>query len=158
MSNAGNFKDVLVSAGFSCVDYNHVLYNRPSRIVLITGDTLYRNIKSWARTKDVRDGRLPLFTAATKTDLKWVDLKPIFVANMPAVYKVDAVTGLPVFMLAAVGESSDMESVYHLLRQLPTAIQFCNIFSSVKRRQLSFDKGRRAKIRKSRCDYFTTHR
>jgi len=148
MSNAGNFKEVLVSAGFSCVDYNHVLYNRPSRIEPLTYDTLYHNMKSWARTKDVRDGRLPLFTAATKTDLKWVDLEPIFVANMPAVYKVDAVTGLPVFMLAAVGGSSDMESVYHLLRQLPTAIQFCNTFSSVKRRRSSCDKGRRAKIQK----------
>ena len=41
---------------------------------------------------------------------------------MPAVYEVDGETGLEVFMLAAVGEGSDLECVYRLLREFPPEI------------------------------------
>ena len=68
--------------------------------------------------------RLLLCTAAAQS-LKWEwepKTKRTFVANMPAVYEVDGETELEVFMLAAVGEGSDLEAVYRLLREYPTAI------------------------------------
>jgi len=43
--------------------------------------------------------------------------------NMPVVDEIDVVTGLPLFMLAAVGPTSDIESIYNLLRENPPAIQ-----------------------------------
>jgi len=65
-----------------------------------------------------RDGRSPLMAAAA-TSLKWKDTKRIFDAYQPAIYETDAVTGLPVSLLAAVGPSSDLESVYRLCRENP---------------------------------------
>ena len=41
---------------------------------------------------------------------------------MVAIYERDVVTGLSVFMLAAVGMKSDLESVYRLCREYPVAI------------------------------------
>ena len=55
-------------------------------------------------------------------DMKWIDTKKIFYANMPAIYETDAWTGLSPFMLAAVGAKSDLESVYRLCREYPVAI------------------------------------
>ena len=46
----------------------------------------------------------------------------VFSVHMPAIYEVDLMTGLPVFMLAAAGPRSDIESVYNLLREYPPAI------------------------------------
>ena len=64
-----------------------------------------------------------LLCTATAQSLKWEPkTERIFVANMPAVYQVDGETELEVFMLAAVGEGSDLEAVYRLLREYPTAI------------------------------------
>ena len=43
---------------------------------------------------------------------------------MTAVYKIDGGTGLPLFALAAVGNGSDLESVYGLLREsLPVVVR-----------------------------------
>ena len=78
------------------------------------------NKKIWAKTRSV-DGRLPLCTASI-TSLKWIDLKEIFLANMLAIYEIDAWTGLPIFMLAAIGVDSDLESVYCILREHPGAL------------------------------------
>ena len=36
--------------------------------------------------------------------------------NMPVIYDIDVVTGLPLFMLAAVWLNSDIELTYRLLR------------------------------------------
>jgi len=119
-TNSGRFKDVLVEAGFSPVNPSEILYGY-DKIPWIGG--MYYDINTWAKTRG-EDGRSPLCTAAEKA-LKWVDMKVIFAGNMPAIHEVDTVTGLPLFMLAAVGSSSDMESVYHLLKEFPSAIDGC---------------------------------
>jgi len=48
-------------------------------------------------------------------------MKLIFGAHMPAVvHEVDdRLTGLSLFMLAAVGPRSDLESIYQLLKEFP---------------------------------------
>merc|ERR1712106_716584 len=76
------------------------------------------DIQRWARTRN-EDSRLPLFSAAAKS-LRRADMECIFDNNMPAVYEVDASTGLSLFMPAAIGPNSDIESVYNLLRENPT--------------------------------------
>ena len=78
------------------------------------------NKKIWAKTRSV-DSRLPLCTASI-TSLEWNDVKEIFLANMLAIYEIDAWTGFPMFMLAAIGLDSDLESVYCLLRAHPGAM------------------------------------
>lgn len=93
---------------------------------------MYYDVEAWARTKDKYDC-VPLCTAAAWS-LKWEVMRQIFVANMPAIYEVDWMTGLPLFMLAAVGPYSDVESVYNLLKQDPLAI------GSIKKRQQGVDK------------------
>lgn len=45
---------------------------------------------------------------------------------MPAVYEVDGSTGLPMFMLAAIGQTSDIESVFNLLKECPSSIGLMN--------------------------------
>jgi len=76
---------------------------------------------NWGREKDEDSGRLPLCTAAARC-LTWVDMQQIFSVNMSAIHEVDGMTGLPVFVLAAAGPRSDIESVYNLLREYPPAI------------------------------------
>jgi len=81
---------------------------------------LYYDWKTWAQTSGA-DGELPLFTAA-RNSLKWHYTKQIFTANMKVIYEIDAYSGLPMSLLAAVGPASDMESVYNLLKEFPGAI------------------------------------
>merc|ERR1711935_902425 len=50
------------------------------------------------------------------------DMEYIFDYYMSAVNDVDAVTGLSLYMLAAVGPTSDIESVYNLLRENPASL------------------------------------
>jgi len=114
---------------------------------------MYFEMKTWSRTRGV-DGRLPLFTAAARS-LKWSYTRQIFTANMPVVDEIDVLTGLPLFMLAALGPSSDIESVYNLLRESPPAIGTMNITkqnyslnSSRKRGQVEFDLESDAKVLK----------
>jgi len=85
---------------------------------------MYYDWKRWARTRDV-DGRLPLFTAAARC-LKWSYMELIFTSNMPVITEMDVLTGLPVFMLAATGPTSDVESVYNLLKEYPSSINIMN--------------------------------
>jgi len=82
-------------------------------------------MKSWGGKKDKKSCRLPLCTAAARS-LVWVDMKKIFAVNMPAIHEMDELTGLAVFMLAAVGPTSDIESIYNLLKEYPSAIGFTN--------------------------------
>jgi len=81
---------------------------------------MYHMCKVWARSKG-SDGRLPLLTAAASS-LKWSHTSLIFNLNMPVINEIDALTGLPVSMLAAAGPTSDIESIYNLLREHPQAI------------------------------------
>ena len=77
-------------------------------------------MRTWAKTRCL-DGRLPLCAAAAKS-IKWVDMKIFFLENMLALHDIDVITGLPLFMLAAVGSDSDLESTYNLLKNYPPAI------------------------------------
>jgi len=53
----------------------------------------------------------------------WKNAKNISEANNVAIYDIDsAVTGFPVALLAAVGRSSDLESVYYLIKEYPPAL------------------------------------
>jgi len=116
------FEEVLNDLGFSKYNLRKILNGHDSDDPFSDNseDIWYYETRKYARKRD-EDGRLPLFTAVAKS-LKWVDTKQIFAANMPALYEVDVVTELPLFLLAAVGPSSDIESVYHLLKEFPTAI------------------------------------
>jgi len=50
-------------------------------------------------------------------------MKHIFDSYRPAIeHDNDALTGLPLFTLAAVGPNSDIESVYRLLKEHPAAL------------------------------------
>lgn len=116
---------MLVEAGFSPGNPGDTLCEEP---IQQTGfhntSTMYYDWKTWARTHHA-DGRLPLFTAVAKS-LKWLHTRQIFIANMPLVQEVDVQTRLPLFMLAAVGMNSDIESTYNLLKEYPPAISSMN--------------------------------
>merc|ERR1740124_2011475 len=74
---------------------------------IIAGDDAFLNCTS-----------LPLCTAVTRF-LTWIEIRQIFSLNMPAIHEVDGITGLSVFVLAAVGPTSDIEAIYNLLREYP---------------------------------------
>ena len=141
-NSPNEYKDLLVKEGFSQIKLDTILYrandssSSNDRFDLISdmkswdmkkdkNCDLYYDMKSWGRKKDKNSFRLPLCTAAAKS-LLWVDIGQIFAVNMPAIHEVDKLTGLPVFMLAAVGPTSDIESVYNLLKEYPSAIGFKN--------------------------------
>jgi len=45
---------------------------------------------------------------------------------MPVINEIDVVTGLPLFLLAATGPACDIESVYNLLKEFPSAVNNMN--------------------------------
>jgi len=63
-------------------------------------------------------GRLPLHIA-TKCNLVWSAVSTILKENTAAVSVADPVTGLMPFMLAGVGKSSNLNTVYELLHNKP---------------------------------------
>lgn len=67
------------------------------------------------------NSRLLLFTAAAES-VRWADMKYIFDNYMSAVNEVDASTGLSLYMLAAVGPNSNIESIYNLLKENPASL------------------------------------
>ena len=84
---------------------------------------------NWSVSSSTRDlrKRLPLHRSAD-IGLRWMDgMREILKANYLALREVDAVTGLYPFMLAAVGETSDMTSVFNLLSSNPQLIYECQI-------------------------------
>jgi len=114
---------LLVEAGLSRDNPDIILKGRPHNQNY--NSSMYYDHKVWARNKDL-DGRLPIVTAVAKS-LKWTFTRRIFVLNMPAVYEMDVLTGLPLFMLAAIGPMSDMESVYNILKEsLPAVSMMIN--------------------------------
>jgi len=125
MNNPREFKEWLDAAGFTFVNLDTLLYNTSDTTNTDNSSStnmedMYYNMNTWGRTRDV-ESRLPLCTAAARS-LKWSDMRQIFAVNMPAIQEVDVLTGLPLFMLAAVGQNSTIESVYHLLKENPPAI------------------------------------
>merc|ERR1740124_2093075 len=112
-------KHLLAKAGLYHVHLRTILSG--GCVNLDSNSDTYYDMKAWGREKDVYSGRLPLCTAAERC-LTWVEMRVIFSFNIPAIHEVDLMTGLPVFMLAAVGPTSDIESVYNLLREYPPAI------------------------------------
>jgi len=115
----------LKKKGFSLINFDTFLYGGPRYEIDIAVPDVYYNMKVWGRTRNETSGRLPLFTAAARS-LTWVDVRQILAVNMPVIYDVDGLTGLPVFMLAAVGPQSNIESVYHLLKEYPSALCLMN--------------------------------
>jgi len=120
------FKEVLIEACF------HPAPSNDPSVFLSDFDTdhfldddMYYDMKPWAEETRDENNRLPLCTAAA-ISLRWVKMKLIFDANMPAIYQMDVMTGLPLFMLSAVGQDSDMESTYHLLKEFPSVIDNWN--------------------------------
>jgi len=109
----GKFEEMLAKGGYSYTDPNSILYGYDYQ----DDRKNYYNLQIWARTRD-DDWRLPLSTAADRS-LQWQSCRQIFLMHKPAVYEVDVLTGLPAFMLAAVGPKSDIESIYNLLREYP---------------------------------------
>jgi len=126
-------RDVFIEAGFSLVNPQDVMLGRPKSVHHFS--MIYYEWKVWARLRGI-DGRLPLFTAVAKS-LPWSCLRQIFIANMPGVNEIDELTGLPVFMLAAIGQNSSIESIYNLLKECPTATNISsNIYSNIKRKRV----------------------
>lgn len=118
-NSVNDFKHALVQAGFSPGSLTDLLNG-----VLTPHGNMYYDTKVWWKPHTyVEDGngRLPLFIGAERS-LKWLDMRQIFVLNMPAIERSDVVTGLEVFMLAASGTFSDLESVYRLLREFPSVV------------------------------------
>jgi len=109
---------MLVKAGFSPGDPNDFLCGKPMQ------NSMYYDWKTWAKTHGV-DGRSPAFTSVARS-LKWIHIKQIFTAHMPVIQEIDELTGLSLFMLAAAGPTSDIESVYHLLKEHPAVIKEMN--------------------------------
>merc|ERR1740136_598387 len=121
-NSPANLIHLLVKAGFYHKNFEAILdHGRDGCLSHYVGRDMYYNMKLWGRVKDKVSGRLPLCTAAERC-LTWVDMQKIFSVNMPAIHEVDGMTGLPVFMLAAAGPTSDIEAVYNLLREYPPAI------------------------------------
>jgi len=123
-SRSGELEDLCIKAGLSPANLNEILYGASRQQ---GQNSYYYDIRRWARTRGA-DGRLPVFTAAARS-LKWADMKQIFSVNMATIEQMDGLTGLPLFMLTATQENSDIESVYNLLKENPTAIR---CFSSIQ--------------------------
>jgi len=121
-------KELLVESGFSLIEDTDIVFGQWSAYnssyyysqESSPNVDLYHDKKGWAKRRGI-DGRLPLFTVAVKS-INWACIRQIFIMNMAAIQEVDTLTGLPVFMLAAAGPWSDIESVYNLLREYPPAI------------------------------------
>jgi len=120
-NNLDSVKSFLLNAGFMTSNPDDVISDRQPKYQNLD---VYYDWKRWARTRDV-DDRFPLFTAAAR-GLKWSLVKQIFISNMPVVNDIDALTGLPLFMLAAIGPTSDIESVYNLLKEYPSVVNIIN--------------------------------
>jgi len=135
-NNFRGLQGKLIESGFSLDNPNDAMQGQRTTHTLegASSSTVYTgmahssdmcyNWNVWARVKD-GDGRLPLFTAAARS-LKWSYLRLIFNANMPVVNEIDVLTGLPLFMLDATGPTSDIESIYNLLKECPAAISIIN--------------------------------
>jgi len=118
-NNPTSFQRALIEAGFSPRDPVLVLSGEAHSSHLYDNDIHY-NARKWAKTRD-SVGRLPLCIAADRS-LEWLDVQSIFAVNMPAIEEKDILTGLQLFMLAAVGLDSKLESIYQLLRAFPSTI------------------------------------
>ena len=115
----------LKKEGFSPINLDTILYGGNGSESGSADSDLYYNMKTWGRKRSSTSDRLPLFTAAARS-LAWVDVRQIFAVNMPAIHDIDGLTGLTVFMLAAVGPNSSIESVYNLLKEYPSSIGLVN--------------------------------
>merc|ERR1740124_767220 len=125
VEGAKSLAGTLKKKGFSLTNLDTFLYGGTGSRFRRKSSEVYYNMKIWGRTRNETSGRLPLFTAAARS-LTWIYVRQILAVNMPVVYDVDGLTGLPVFMLAAVGPQSNIESVYHLLKEYPSALGLMN--------------------------------
>ena len=59
---------------------------------------------------------------SSRVSLKRIYIEKIFTAYMPVIYKTDVLLGLPFSMLVAVGPTSDIGSVFNLLKEYPAVV------------------------------------
>ena len=78
--------------------------------------------KQCATCKSIKSGRYPLYTAAFNNVHLRKGLMEIFEAYPPAIHNKDPILQLEAFMIAAIGRSSRLSSIYYLLKQYPQAI------------------------------------
>eukprot|EP00555_Chaetoceros_dichaeta_P009036 CAMPEP_0198254632 /NCGR_PEP_ID=MMETSP1447-20131203/4899_1 /TAXON_ID=420782 /ORGANISM="Chaetoceros dichaeta, Strain CCMP1751" /LENGTH=146 /DNA_ID=CAMNT_0043940743 /DNA_START=363 /DNA_END=803 /DNA_ORIENTATION=- len=104
-------------------DTHRVMDDMMKTVELMDLEESNHKSKLWARARG-SDGRLPLVHAAAIRSLKWSHMSLVFNAYMPGINEIDMLTGLPVFVLAAAGPNSYIESVYKLLREYPPAMSF----------------------------------
>lgn len=115
-----NPQEALVRAGFSLRNLKDTLFDKSTPLSHDGKIDIYYNMKIWAKTRCI-GGRLPLCAAAVKC-LNWTYIRQVFTVNMPAIHEVDVITGLPLFMLTAIGANGNLESTYNLLKNYPAAI------------------------------------
>jgi len=97
------------------------LLRKGSKVLLEDDDEVFVNWKVYSQKKS-KEGRLPLFIASEQS-VKWSDgLCYILDSYGAAIKDADEVTGLEAFMLAGIGEKSDMETIYKLLQDYPAAM------------------------------------
>jgi len=133
-----SWRNVLLKEQFYPLQLSHVLDNGQSKP---SQHSMYYDWKTLAKNTYKSSGRYPLSIAAEKS-IRWSSsvsssgagdtgggggggggwLQKLFVAYMPAIEVCDCGSGLWTFMLAAVGRTSDLETVYQLLREYPAAI------------------------------------
>ena len=111
---------ILADAGFSRDTPNDILSGQST--IQDTNDYTNYNLKLWAQTRDT-DGQTPLLIAVIKS-LKWYYMKLIFTADILLISEIDAKSGLPLVLLDVTGATSNIESVYNLLKEFPGTISF----------------------------------
>jgi len=120
-----NWRKTLRAEQFYPIQLSHVLAGQLKSFQ----QCVYYDWKTLAKKPYGSSGRTPLCLAA-ENSVKWSGktgwLRNIFVAYMPAIEVCDGATGLWSFMLAAVGQKSDLETVYELLREYPAALHSLN--------------------------------
>jgi len=119
----GKLSNVFQKSSFSPVsqETSQLLGIGKKEVVFNHEDKIFVNWTLYSQKKN-EQGRLLLFTASEQ-GVKWSDgMCNILNGYGAAIEEVDVVTGLEAFMLAAVGEESDMETIFKLLQDHPAAI------------------------------------
>jgi len=84
-------------------------------------DDIFVNWRIYSQKRN-EQGRLPLFTASEQ-NMKWSKgLSELLEGYGAAIEETDVITGLEAFMLAAIGTTSNFETVFKLLQDHPAAI------------------------------------
>ena len=144
-SECTSLKSVTISRAVTQLDVSDECSSNSRRLyVEAVREMTTQNMESWSKTKD-ENCRVPLMTSAA-ISLDWKYMEKIFNLNRTAIYDTDdAVTGLPVSLLAAVGPNSNLESVYRLCKEYPPVLMQTSLHSPLHNKRCE-------KKRKRKCD------